>query len=152
MFCGMPKEIFGHLYKYDYADLRYQVENTDFNSETISTLHSAVIALISAYDISNESELLEIAETMLNKMYEVDSTIIYAHINKWQIMKRKNVISDDEINKMKDLLKKCDDDVELRCAIYALLDDKENAHRYFEKMSANEKEEFKEFPIYKYVE
>ena len=103
MFCSMPKEIFGHLYKYDYADLRYQVENTDFNSETISTLHSAVIALISAYDISNESELLEIAETMLNKMYEVDSTIIYAHINEWQIMKRKNVISDDEINKMKDL-------------------------------------------------
>ena len=152
MFCGMPKEIFGHLYKYDYADLRYQVENTDFNSETISTLHSAVIALISAYDISNESELLEIAETMLNKMYEIDSTIIYAHINEWQIMKRKNVISDDEINKMKDLLKKCDGDVEVRCAIYALLDDKENAHRYFEKMSANEKEEFKEFPIYKYVE
>ena len=67
-------------------------------------------------------------------------------------MKRKNAISDDEINKMKHLLKECDDDVEVCCAIYALLDDKENAHRYFEKMSAKEKEEFKEFPIYKYVE
>ncbi len=152
MFCDMPRGIFGHLYKYDYADLRYQIENTEFNSETISTLHSAVIALISAYDISNESELLEIAEMMLNKMYEVDSTIIYEHINEWQIMKRKNAISDDEINKMKHLLKKCGDDVEVSCAIYALLDDKENAHRYFEKMAAKEKEEFKEFPIYKYVE
>ena len=89
---------------------------------------------------------------MLNKMYEVDSTIIYEHINEWQIMKRKNAISDDEINKMKHLLKKCGDDVEVSCAIYALLDDKENAHRYFEKMAAKEKEEFKEFPIYKYVE
>ena len=61
------------------------------------TLHSAVIALISAYDISNENELLEIAEMMLNKMYEVDSTIIYAHINEWQIMKRKNTISDEKM-------------------------------------------------------
>ncbi len=66
MFCGFLKEIFGNLYTYDYADLRYQVENTDYNLDTIGTLHSAVIALISAYDISNEYELLEIAEMMLN--------------------------------------------------------------------------------------
>ena len=147
----MSKDVFGHLYKYDYADLRYQVENTDFNSETISTLHSAVIALIGAFDVSNEIELLNIAELILNKMYAVDGTIVYAHINEWQIMKRKNTISDDEISKMKNMLAQYDD-IEIKCAIYALLDDKESAQQYFNRMPEKDKEEFREFPIYKFVE
>ena len=151
MFCDMSKDVFGHLYKYDYADLRYQVENTDFNSETISTLHSAVIALIGAFDVSNEIELLNIAELILNKMYAVDGTIVYAHINEWQIMKRKNTISDDEISKMKNMLAQYDD-IEIKCAIYALLDDKESAQQYFNRMPEKDKEEFREFPIYKFVE
>lgn len=70
MFCGFPKEIFGHLYKYDYAEL---LENSD-------------------------------------------------------------------------------EDVEVNCAIYALMGDKENTQKYFEKMSEKEKADFREFPIYKYVE
>ena len=151
MFCDLPKEIFGRLYKYDYADLRYQVENTDYNFNTIGTLNNAVIALIGAYDISNESELLEIAEMMLNKMQEVDSTIIYAHINEWQIKKRKNILSNDDLNKMNNLLRNNDKDAQVNCAIYALLDDKENAQKYFNNMSEKEKENFIEFPIYKYV-
>ena len=79
----------GVLYKIcEMANMKILIPLKDF---------SVVIALISAYDISNENELLEIAEMMLNKMYEVDSTIIYAHINEWQIMKRKNTISDEKI-------------------------------------------------------
>lgn len=152
MFCGLSKEIFGNLYKYDYADLRYQVENTDYNLDTIGTLHSAVIALISAYDISNECELLEIAEMILNKIYAVDSTIVYAHINEWQIKKRKSTLSNDDIKEMSNLLKNNGADAQINCAIYALLDDRENAQKYFEKMSEKEQTDFREFPIYKYVE
>ena len=140
------------LYTYDYADLRYQVENTDYNLDTIGTLHRAVIALISAYDISNENELLEIAEMMLNKIYAVDSTIVYAHINEWQIKKRKNTLSNDDIKEMGNLLKNNGADTQINCAIYALLDDRESAQKYFEKMSEKEQTDFREFPIYKYVE
>ena len=151
MFCDLPKEIFGHLYKYDYADLRYQVENTDFNLKTIYILHNAVVALIDAYDISEERGLLETAELMLDKMFDIDSTIIYAHINKWQIMKRKNNLSDEEISQMRDMLTKYGENNLVLCAIYALLDDKSKAQKCFEQMSEKDKNEFKEFPIYKYV-
>lgn len=152
MFCDISKDIFGHLYKYDYADLRYQVENTDYNLDTIGTLHSAVITLISAYDISNQNELLEIAELILRKMYSVDNTIVYAHINEWQIMKRKNTLSNEDIDKMEKMVENNDEDAGIKCAVYALMDDKENAQKYFEKMSEKEKADFREFPIYRYVE
>ena len=151
MFVDLPIEIFGNLYKYDYADLRYQVENTDFNAKTINTHHSAVIALIGAYDISEETELLEIAELILNKMFEVDSTIVYAHINKWQIMKRKNNLLGAEMNQIRGILAEYEEDNSIQCACYALLDDKEKAQEYFEKMTEEERNQFKIVPIYKYV-
>ena len=45
-----------------------------------------------------------------------------------------------------------DEDAGIKCAVYALMDDKENAQKYFEKMSEKEKADFREFPIYRYVE
>ena len=85
-------------------------------------------------------------------MYSVDNTIVYAHINEWQIMKRKNTLSNEDIDKMEKMVENNDEDAGIKCAVYALMDDKENAQKYFEKMSEKEKADFREFPIYRYVE
>lgn len=61
-------------------------------------------------------------------------------------------MSNDDIKEMSNLLKNNGADAQINCAIYALLDDRENAQKYFEKMSEKEKTDFREFPIYKYVE
>lgn len=150
MFCDLSSDIFGHLYKYDYADLYHQVENTDFVIETLEILNYAVISLIGAYDECGEDELLNIAMLILTKMYAVNDSLIYARMNEWQIKKRKGTLSDEDKNEIEKLLTKNSDNYQILCGLCALLDKKEKAHEYLNKIPENEKKEFLTFPICKF--
>lgn len=147
MFCDLTSDIFGHLYKFDYADLRHQVENTDYVLETLEALNYAVIALISAYDECKEEELLNIAMYILTKMYQVDNSLIYARMNEWQIKKRKGTLSDIDKDEIEKILAMNSDNYQILCGLCALLDKKEEAYEYLNKISESEKKEFLTFPI-----
>lgn len=151
MFCNLESDVFGHLYKYDYADLMHQVDNTDFNIFTLEAMNYAVIELISAYDTSGEVRLLYVAEYILNKMYLVNNSLIYAHMNEWQILKRQDRLTSVERVKIQKLLNEYSEDNQILCGLYALLDDKERAIKCFEKLSKVDREVFVTFPIYKYI-
>lgn len=151
MFCDLKNDVLGHLYKYDYADLMHQVDNTDFNVYTLETMNYAVIGLIGAYDISCEKKLLEVAEYIIKKMYTVDDSIIYARINEWQIIKRKGELSDSDKNEIKNLIHEYQEDNQILCGLYALLDDRKKAQEYLNRLPQSERDVFVTFPIYKYV-
>lgn len=151
MFCDLKSDVFSHLYKFDYDDLIHQVDNTEFNIFTLETMNYAVIELICAYDISGEAKLLDVAEYILKKMYLVDDSLIYAQMNEWQILKRKDRLMDVDKNKMRKLLDEYEEDNQVLCGLYALLDDKKTATEYLNKLSQGDREVFTTFPIYKYV-
>lgn len=151
MFCDMKRDVLGHLYRYDYADLLYQVDNAEFNVYTLEILNYAVIELIGAYDISREEKLLEIAEYIIKRMYSVDDTIIYARMNEWQILKRQDKLIDVHRNVIKNFLKEYQDNNQILCGLYALLDDKKTAKNYLNKLQKEDRDVFVTFPIYKYV-
>lgn len=151
MFCDLKNDVLGHLYKYDYADLIHQVDNTDFNVYTLETMNYAIIGLIGAYDISCEKKLLEVAEYIIKKMYTVDDSIIYARINEWQIIKRKGELSDSDKNEIKNLIHEYQEDNQILCGLYALLDDRKKAQEYLNRLPQSERDVFVTFPIYKYV-
>lgn len=151
MFCDLKSEIFGHLYKYDFADLLHQVDNADFNTSTLETLNYAVIGLIGAYDIAGEKQLLEVAKHIISKMLAVDDAIIYARINEWQIMKRQDSLTDSELEIIKSKIQDYSEDNQILCGLYALLDDKKLAQEYLNKIPEVDREVFVTFPIYKYV-
>ena len=114
-------------------------------------MNYAVIELICAYDISGEAKLLDVAEYILKKMYLVDDSLIYAQMNEWQILKRKDRLMDVDKNKMRKLLDEYEEDNQVLCGLYALLDDKKTATEYLNKLSQGDREVFTTFPIYKYV-
>ena len=151
MFCDMKRDVLGHLYRYDYADLLYQVDNAEFNVYTLEILNYAVIELIGAYDISREEKLLEIAEYIIKRMYSVDDTIIYARMNEWQILKRQDKLTDVHRNVIKNFLKEYQDNNQILCGLYALLDDKKTAKNYLNKLQKEDRDVFVTFPIYRYV-
>lgn len=151
MFCDLKSDVLGHLYKYDYADLIHQVDNSDFNLFTLETMNYAVLELIGAYDISGETKLLDVAKYILEKMYLIDDSFIYAHMNEWQILKRQNKLTNTEKSKIKMLLNDYQGDNQILCGLYALLDDKKRAMEHFEKISQADRDVFATYPIYKYI-
>lgn len=151
MFCDLKSDILGHLYKYDYADLMHQVDNSDFNPLTLETMNYVVLELIGAYDISGEERLLDVAKYVLEKMYLIDDSLIYARMNEWQILKRQNKLTNIEKSKIKMLLNDYKGDDQILCGLYALLDDKKRAVEHLEKVSQADRAVFVTYPIYKYI-
>ena len=150
MFCGLRGNILGNLYKYDYADLNYQIDNSEINAFTIGTLNFAAIGLIEAYDVNFDRGLLYLAMSIYKKILVISPDAFYIKVNEWQIKKRLGTLEELDRNELRRAKTK-ETDVQFLCAICLLLDDKDAAKEYFDKIGIKEKEEFLSYPICKYL-
>lgn len=151
MFSDMSGEILAKLYKYDYADLYYQIDNSQFNKYTYQTLNNIALCFINAFDITENIKLLDIAEYIFKKLIDNKDNSNEVILNSIQVKKRRNKMTYDDINFLKNLARKTDN-TKLFCGIYALLDEKELARKYFYYLDEEEKNNFKKYPIYKYLQ
>ncbi len=151
MFCGLRGKVLGNLYKYDFADLNYQIDNSEINTFTIDTLNIAAIGLIEAYDVNSDKRLLYLALSIYKRIVEFSPDALYIKVNVWQIKKRLDTLEELDINELR-RAKISESDAQILCAVYLLLDDKVAANEYFDKIGSKEKEEFLSYPICKFLD
>lgn len=109
-----------------------------------------VLELLSAYDKSNNTTQLEVADKLTDWIIEVDPEGYSVYLlNKFQITKRKRKLNDEENEKLYELIETPNSAEEIKLGAYILLDNSIMAKRYFEKLSESQKEEFIKYPIYK---
>ena len=125
---------------------------TENDTSTIVTekLILFMLEMIKAYDVDKEKnkELLQVAEQYCSWLTEntenLDSIMT---INRLQIVKRKRKFNGSEIQELMSI-KSSNESFSIKCAVCILLDEKDEAQDYFDKLSDDEKKEFISFPIY----
>lgn len=135
----------------EYSNVDIDIIKETFNSldskeETIERYNLWMLEVIKAYDESNNIKFLELADYINERILEHRDNAVDI-INKMQIVKRKRALNYKEKDLIYDL-KDAEDDLIIQCGIAILLDNKSDYERFFSKLSENEKNAFKEFPIY----
>jgi hypothetical protein len=144
-FHHIPGDIFANMYEFDYDFLRKQIDQSEVNEYTTGALNESVLQLINAYDINKDIQLLDLADYQLNRIKKESSQSYITTMNQLQIRKRKGILNEDDIIALKDIET---DDAGLLCGINILLEEKEKAKFYYNKMTSEEHELFNNYPIY----
>ena len=148
---GQNKYANGDMEQKEYSNVDIDIIKETFNSldskeETIERYNLWMLEVIKAYDESNNIKFLELADYINERILEHRDNAVDV-INKMQIVKRKRALNYKEKDLIYDL-KDAEDDLIIQCGIAILLDNKSDYERFFSKLSENEKNAFKEFPIY----
>ena len=144
LFANYTAEILSNLFYYNYDLFRKQINSCEINNITQPALNNCVLLLINVFDRNRDVNFLDLAEYLLNRLDFSKNDYSYM-LNKIQISKRKDKIDEEEIEYLNSLN---DIDIYVRFGKYVLLDDKINASMVFNQFSEDEKEYFKNLPIY----
>ena len=118
------------------------------DEETLINLQA--LEVIKAYDINGNDELLDYALFLLNKIKNYKKFTDTIYINKMQIKKRKNKLSDEDILKLINIRDRYDD-IFYKISVNLLIDNIAEAKILFNKLDDFAKEKYNEFPISKYL-
>lgn len=126
------------------------------NDNTCIISNDIMLRLIIAADKSDEKR-----NTLLSTAMEIADWLIAvpdgiwdsktAIINRLQIIKRRRQYTEEERGILLELIVSSPDRKDIMFAANALLDQKELARRYFESLSQKQKDEIKQYPIYRYI-
>lgn len=145
LFLKNTVEILGNLYYYDWNNMRFQIEQTDINEYTSNELLNDALHLISVYDCCLKEEFLDLSIVILDKIVDFIDADIYL-LNHIQIIKRKCKLNANQIDKIKKINST---DCRILFCKSVLLEDTEEADKYFSKFSKEQRDIFEKYPIYK---
>lgn len=117
-----------------------------YSDETCERYNLWMLEVIKAYDMSKDKKWLYFAyyiNTQIMKFSQNNSYII----NKMQILKRFRELNLEEKDKLYEI-RNIENSNDMQCAIAILLDNQSDFERYFNRLSDEEKENFKKYPIY----
>lgn len=139
-----------YMIKYDNLDLQFvegSIMSFDRNEKTFEYVNIFVLELIKGYDLDkNLIKFLFTALKLLNWIYE-SSNASYIYINICQALKRIGNLSNEHIEKLI-ALKDQEERNDIKFAINILIDSKNEANFYFNKLSLEEQNNLKNYPIY----
>ncbi|MDR3598075.1 hypothetical protein [Clostridium sp.] len=138
-------QVLSNLYYYNYNYFYEQIDKADINEFTVNKLNNVALRLVQAYDNNQDKKLLEIALYQLDKLKNIEGKKAYYIINKLQIKKRLKELTDEDIREIKSL---DDSDFQILCAINVLLENKEKAKFYYDKLDKETQKFFADYPIY----
>lgn len=151
MISEISGNILANLYKHDFADLKHQIDISDFNIYTFNFLNNVALNLIESYDINSDKRLLDLANYVLEKLLKeeiLEDQILLAQINILQIKKRKKELSEGDVQFLKNR-KENEESIAILCAICILLGEGTEAKHYLDQLSDDEKENIVSKPIYR---
>jgi len=119
----------------------------EFTDEFILAMNGFILELINAYDECENGELLRLALELIKKVKEVKEVDIYMYINEQQIKKRIGHLKKDDIFKLADIYKNTED-LATKFGIDVIMDDKESAYKHFNEMGLEDRDNYKNYPIY----
>lgn len=142
---------------YSANNIKYDILLSSFKkmkrySETIGQINQFLLNLILAYDESKKRGLLliakEFSEWISSEFPEEELSYSIKELNKLQIIKRLRDLTEQEEEKIYEILEDKNITDEIRFGSYVLLERKIPVKRYFEKLDENHKKEFINYPIY----
>ena len=145
VFASLNRDIWSKLYDVREQTLIKEIEQSDINMETAPVFISIFIELMWAYDDIENEKYYNAAFLIIEKLIELDNDNVAAIINRMQLIYRKRELTEEEMRKLEAI---DDQDYLAKCAANILLDNKRIAKKYLEKMSEEDKNKFKQNPIY----
>ena len=138
-------EVLSNLYSYDYESFYKQINESDINAVTAEPLLECTLKLIIVYDNNGDNAFLDLAEYLLSKIapYLEEEFVL---LNMFQIQKRKKELSSADIEVLKSIKS---EDKRVLFGRSVLLGDRTKAEQYFDLMLDEEKEIYKDYPIYR---
>lgn len=146
-FITFQRDIWEKLYEVDEKVLLEELESGELNNETEGYFSLMLIEILAAYDITKNEKYYNISKVISDKLLVVNPEFDYWKINKFQLLKRKRNLIEDELQELEHMEEKTDDN-KVICAANILLDNKRKARNELDKMSNEDREIFMTYPIY----
>lgn len=127
----------------------YNENQIEKGEETLLNLQ--VLEIIKAFDITGNEELLDYAKFLLNIIIKYDNLYDTARINYLQIEKRVRDLKEEEIEELISIRDK-NKDIMFKISCNLLIGNIEEAKIQFNSLNNLEKDYYRDFPIYKFIE
>lgn len=135
------------LYEFKEDLLLEEIKKSDFNIVTQYDFSLLFLELLLSYDFNKNETYYNMADLITDKLLEVDPSNEYWKINKFQMLKRKGKLTDEDLNEIYSMEENTEDDMVI-CAVNILLDNKYKAKRKISELSQEKRKIFMDFPIY----
>lgn len=129
-------------------------QKAEHHHETFNRANCFLLDLLSAYDKADgarKEKLLKVCEDFSNWIYEATDEELDYHtktLNKLQIIKRRRDFNIDEIGILYQIIEGKDTREDCLVGAYLLLDQQQAAEIHFAKLSDEDRNNFKKYPIY----
>lgn len=144
------KDCFLEIDNINYEVIKESIMNVkEYSNEYGNDVNELILDLLKAYDEKKESIILETALDIIKWLKEKDNSI-YIVLNYYQTILRKRALSKEEIKNLKSLERK-EENIEILLGISIILENKTNIDYYLEELTVEQKEKFKQYPIWNLV-
>lgn len=147
VFILFKRDIWEKLYDVDESVLLEEIETSIFNNETEENFSLLFVEILSAYDKNKDEKYYDVAKLISDKLLNASPDNVYWKINRFQLLKRKRDLSENELQELEDL-EKTNNDKKVLCAINILLENKRKAKKLLDEMGQEDRELFLTYPIY----
>lgn len=152
-FALLKKDHFTRLTNINYEIIYDEITNSNINIEEdyINCVTILLINMLNAYDKGTyfQDELLStatrIAEWIMHQQFDLIHKINYI-----QCIKRQRNLTKEEKHDLYDIIDQSNQNTEILFACYLLLDNVDAAKIYFDKLSDDIQDTYKEYPIYNF--
>ena len=131
-------------------------QKVEHHSQTFNIANSFLLKLLNAYDKAEgdrKDKILKVCEDFSNWISEATDEELDYHIrtlNKLQTVKRIRDFNIDEISTLYEIVESSDTPEFCIVGAYLLLEQQQAAEIHFSRLSKEEQENFRDFPIYRY--
>ncbi len=125
----------------------------NFNPTVYAYANNDVLKMLLAYDKKNDIKLLDTARNITNWLFEqgnIAKDIVV--LNQLQITKRQRQLNKEELIQLCKLTENGEVSEDIKVGAYLLLENQAAAEMHFLKLTSEEQENFKNYPIYKFWE
>lgn len=147
IFILFKRDIWEKLYDVDESVLLEEIESSIFNKATEGEFSLLFVEILSAYDEINDEKYYDVAKLISDKLLNTSPDNVYWKINRFQLLKRKRELSENELQELEDL-EKANNEKKVLCAINILLENKRKAKKLLDEMEQEDREMFLTYPIY----
>ncbi len=146
-FIFLKRDILGKLYDVDRKIWFEEVERIKYSESIHPEIFQCFVEFVAAYDMVHNEIYYDIANYMIDKVLEVLPEDEYGIINKMQLLKRKRILSEEEIIKLEKIEEKSYNPI-IKCAVNILLENKRKAQKLLLELPEEDQKAMMSYPIY----
>lgn len=138
---------FEDILNFDKSSVSISVQNCENNDVNREYMNLLALSFINSYDKTKEEEFYQLAEEILDRLLEWSPSENTYIINKMQLIRRKRIFTNEEMDKIYRIKNEESNNTELMYGISILLENKSDINYYYNKLDEKVKKEFSKYPI-----